>query len=87
MTTKLNYIIGCCSVFNCTHSVVLAALAAPVKKSDIHAKTKMAIRKQATKVTNYTLAEWKKAAKMLQHRHAALDRLTLGGNVSTLPLP
>lgn len=87
MTSKLNYIIGCCSVFNCTHSVVLSALAAPVKKNDIHAKTKAAIRKQATKVTNYTLAEWKKAVAAFEPRHSALYRLTLGCTVTPLPLP
>lgn len=87
MTSKLEFVVACGAVFNCDHNVVLEALAKPVKKHDFHARTKLAIRRLATKSTGASLAEWKKTVTDWAPRHAALARLTVGCRPQVLPLP
>jgi hypothetical protein len=78
MTRKVKFVTAACAVFNCTPSVVLSALSGPVRKGTLHYQIRKAIRRQATRSTNYSLAEWKKAAKAMERHEDALFRLAFG---------
>lgn len=55
MTTKLKFVEAACVVFNCTHSVVLTALAG---KTTQHPEVAKQIRAAADKACNATTEEW-----------------------------
>jgi hypothetical protein len=87
MTPKIQFILGCCAVFNCTPTVVLSALAGPVQPRDPHAGIKKTIRTQASRVTNHTLAEWKKISAKIEPHSDTIFNLATGRKLTALPLP
>jgi hypothetical protein len=59
MTTKLKFVEAACVTFNCTHTVVLNAVAG---KFTVHPETAKQIKALAEKSCNATTDEWKQFA-------------------------
>ena len=86
MTTKLNFIVSACAVFNCTPSVVLSAVAG---RPSVHPETVKEIKKWADNSCNATAKEWKSFAAACDVKIAQdlLWSMVSGADIKVVPLP